>query len=111
MPIRRAIQRDEPAIKKWRVRSGPNCESSAARDRVLVFEDESGFYLLPGLVRTYAPEGRTPIIHESRRARLVGDGWNDSRGQGLYLGAARFLNGLHVIEFLTTCWMWRVSDC
>ncbi len=26
--------------------------------------DESGFYLLPALVRTYAPVGRTPVLHE-----------------------------------------------
>ena len=28
-----------------------------------MFIDESGFYLLPSLVRTYAPAGRTPILH------------------------------------------------
>ena len=28
----------------------------------IVFVDESGFYLLPGLVRTYAPCGQTPIL-------------------------------------------------
>jgi transposase len=27
-----------------------------------VFIDEAGFYLLPGLVRTYAPRGETPIL-------------------------------------------------
>jgi transposase len=30
--------------------------------RIIVFIDEAGFYLLPGLVRTYAPRGRRPII-------------------------------------------------
>lgn len=30
--------------------------------RTLVFVDESGFYLLPGVVRTYAPRGQTPIL-------------------------------------------------
>jgi hypothetical protein len=30
--------------------------------RVLVFVDESGFYLLPSCVRTYAPCGHTPIL-------------------------------------------------
>lgn len=29
----------------------------------VVFIDESGFYLLPSLVRTYAPAGQTPILH------------------------------------------------
>lgn len=31
--------------------------------RTLVFVDESGFYLLPAVLRTYAPVGETPIIH------------------------------------------------
>ena len=28
----------------------------------IVFIDESGFYLLPGVVRTYAPRAQTPIL-------------------------------------------------
>jgi hypothetical protein len=32
--------------------------------RALVFEDESGFYLLPGMVKTDAPEGLTPVLRE-----------------------------------------------
>jgi transposase len=30
--------------------------------RAIVWVDESGFYLLPGAVRTYAPRGRTPTL-------------------------------------------------
>jgi transposase len=30
--------------------------------RTIVWVDEAGFYLLPGLVRTYAPRGQTPIL-------------------------------------------------
>src|SRR5947207_2825888 len=30
--------------------------------RALVFVDESGFYLLPGVVKTYGPKGKTPVI-------------------------------------------------
>jgi transposase len=30
--------------------------------RLLIFVDESGFYLLPAAVRTYAPRGQTPIL-------------------------------------------------
>lgn len=29
---------------------------------MIVFVDEAGFYLLPALVRTYAPRGQTPIL-------------------------------------------------
>jgi hypothetical protein len=29
-----------------------------------VFVDESGFYLLPAVVRTYASVGKTPVLYE-----------------------------------------------
>jgi transposase len=29
-----------------------------------MFVDEAGLYLLPGLVRTYSPEGVTPVVYE-----------------------------------------------
>jgi transposase len=40
------------------------CAEQKARleGRTMVFVDESGFYLLPGLVRTYAPCGQTPVL-------------------------------------------------
>src|SRR5689334_4363642 len=57
VPIRRALQRDEAAIRRWRDEVWPELLRQARRERrLLVFEDESGFYLLPGLVRTYAPD-------------------------------------------------------
>jgi len=31
--------------------------------RTVVWVDESGFYLLPRVVRTYAPRGHTPVLH------------------------------------------------
>ena len=36
--------------------------------RDLIFVDEAGFYLLPAIVRTYAPCGQTPIlrVHKTR---------------------------------------------
>jgi transposase len=39
--------------------------------RTIVFADQSGFYLLPMVVRTYAPVGKTPILKENlTRAHL-----------------------------------------
>ena len=35
---------------------------AAAEGRTLVFVDESGFYLLPLVARTYAPRGQTPVL-------------------------------------------------
>jgi transposase len=67
VPIRRAIQRDEDAIRHWREEVWSDLRRQARRERrVLVFEDESGFYLLPGLVRTYAPQAQTPVIREKQ---------------------------------------------
>jgi transposase len=40
----------------------PYQKRAQVEGRTLVFIDQSGFYLLPGLVRTYAPVGKTPII-------------------------------------------------
>jgi transposase len=63
IPITRAIQRDEAAIANWRVEVWPELRRRASRERrTLVGVDESGFYLLPGLVRTYGPRGQTPVI-------------------------------------------------
>ena len=33
--------------------------------RTIAFADQSGFYLLPMVVRTYAPVGKTPILKEN----------------------------------------------
>ena len=41
--------------------AGPKTQADQ-QERTIVWVDESGFYLLPGLVRTYAPRGRTPIL-------------------------------------------------
>ena len=63
IPITRAIQRNEAVIAHWRTEVWPELRQRAgAERRTLVFVDESGFYLLPGLVRTYGPKGQTPVI-------------------------------------------------
>lgn len=48
--------------------AGPK-KGAADEGRTLVWVDESGFYLLPGAVRTYAPRGQTPTL----RVRLTRD--------------------------------------
>src|SRR5271166_5234380 len=62
LPIARAIQRDEQKIEQWRAEAWPRLKAQACRERrALVFVDESGFYLLPGRVKTHAPEVRTYV--------------------------------------------------
>src|ERR1700683_5388651 len=65
VPITRAIQRDEEAIQRWANEDWPRLRRRAPRTgRTVVFVDESGFYLLPAVVKTYGPEGQTPIVDE-----------------------------------------------
>jgi transposase len=102
VPITRAIQRDEEAIEQWRVESWPVLRDKARRERrALVFMDESGFYLLPAVVKTYAPEGRTPILDEwQTRDHLSVMGGVTPQGKVYSLVRPKSLNGLHAIEFL-----------
>jgi transposase len=102
VPITRAIQRDEEAIERWRVDSWPALKEKARRERrTLVFVDESGFYLLPGVVKTYAPKGRTPIVDEwQTRDHLSVMGGVTPQGKVYSLVRPTSLNGLHTIEFL-----------
>jgi transposase len=102
MPIRRASQRDEQAIELWREVTWPRllAESRTER-RTLVFVDEAGFYLLPSVVRTYAPRGRTPTI----RAKLTRDhlsvmGGMTPEGRIYTLARQESLTGAHSVEFL-----------
>jgi transposase len=102
VPIRRAIQRDEGAIRQWRDEVWLELQRRARRERrVLVFEDESGFYLLPGLVRTYAPKAQTPVIREKQtRDHLSVMGGMTPAGKVYTLARQESLNGLHSVEFL-----------
>src|SRR3954469_17450553 len=102
VPIRRAIQRDEEAIRRWRDAVWPDLQRRARRERrVLVFEDELGFYLLPGVVRTYAPESRTPVLRETQtRDHVSVMGGMTPDGKLYVLARPRSLNGLDTIEFL-----------
>jgi transposase len=102
VPIRRAIQRDEEAIRRWRTEVWPDLLRRAQRERrLLVFEDESGFYLLPGVVRTYAPEAQTPVLREKQtRDHLSIMGGMTPAGKIYTLARQESLNGMHSIEFL-----------
>src|SRR5262245_1236882 len=102
VPVRRATQRDEGAIRHWRDEAWPDLLRRARRERrVLVFADESGFYLLPGLVRTYAPAAPTPVISEKQtRDHLSVMGGMTPAGKVYTLARQESLTGLHSVEFL-----------
>ena len=103
VPITRAVQRDERAIEHWRDEVWPELQGRARRERrTLVFVDESGFYLLPGVVRTYAPEGHTPVIRNKQtRDHLSVMGGMTLSGKVYTLVRQRPLNGSDSVTFLS----------
>lgn len=102
VPITRAVQRDERGIERWRIESWPTLREKARRERRhLVFVDESGFYLLPGVVKTYAPRGKTPVIHQwQTRDHLSVMAGVTTEGKVYSMVRPESFNGLHSIEFL-----------
>lgn len=71
-PQRRARERDEDEIARWAREEFPRIAAQArGRGAYLVFLDESGFWLTPGVRRTLAPRGQTPLLEAwDRRDRL-----------------------------------------
>ena len=102
IPITRAIQRNEEEIERWRTETWPKLRSRARKERrTLVFTDESGFYLLPAVVRTYGPKGETPVLpHRAGRDHLSVMGAVTGGGKVYTLVRQKPLNGLHCITFL-----------
>ena len=66
--------------------------------------DQSGFYLLPAVVRTYAPVGQTPVLREKlSRDRLSVISAISLEG-GLYMmEQERAFKGTDVVRFLKRC--------
>lgn len=102
LPVKRAAQRDEAAIEHWRGQVWPQLLGEAKKQhRTVVFVDEAGFYLLPGVVRSYAPAAQTPVL----RAKLTRDhlsvmGGMTPGGRVHTLTRQESLNGSHSVEFL-----------
>jgi transposase len=101
VPLVRAIQRNDQAIEHWRDVVWPELLQRAHRERrVPVFVDESGFYLLPGVVKTYAPRGETPRLQEwQTRDHLSVLGAVTPQGKIATMVRQESLNGLHILEF------------
>ena len=68
---------------------------------MILWLDESGFYLLPGAVRTYAPRGQTPILRVplSRDHLSVISGISPD-GELFLMAQERALKGADVARFL-----------
>lgn len=101
-PIERAIQRNEKEVAYWRKEVWREMKRKAQLEhRILIFTDESGFYLLPAILRTYAPCGQTPILqvfqtrdHLSVMSGITPHGWLFT------LTRTEALNGFDSVYFL-----------
>ena len=79
----------------------PGQKKAVAEGRTLVFADQSGFYLLPGKVRTYAPVGQTPIIRAPlSRDHLSAMGAITPEGKLYLMVQERAYRGVDVVGFL-----------
>jgi transposase len=71
-PERRARERDDAEIDRWKSDEFPRILREAQeRGAHLAFLDESGYFLLAAVRRTWGPQGQTPILPAwDRRDRL-----------------------------------------
>jgi transposase len=76
-------------------------KNAIAEDRTVVFVDQSGFYLLPMAVRTYAPKGETPVLLETlTRDHLSVMAGVTPEGKLVTLTQEAAFNGGGVVRFL-----------
>ena len=69
--------------------------------RTIIFVDESGFYLLPMAVRTYAPRGQTPVLRvKLTRDHLSAIGGITEKGRLFMQMQERAYRGEDVVAFL-----------
>jgi hypothetical protein len=78
-----------------------NQKKAIEEKRTLVFVDQSGFYLLPGMVRTYAPVGQTPLIRAPlSRDHLSAMGGITPEGKLYLMVQEKAYRGPDVVRFL-----------
>ena len=76
-------------------------KGAQAQQQTICFVDESGFYPLPSVVRTYAPVGHTPILREWwTRDHLSAIGAVSPAGKLYFACQDRAINSEDVVAFL-----------
>jgi len=64
-PKRTDYRQDAAQVAKWYAELPELKKKAHSEGRKVVYIDESGFKLLPSLVRTYAPKGETPVLYDA----------------------------------------------
>jgi transposase len=76
-------------------------KGAQAQQQTILFIDESGFYPLPSVVRTYAPIGQTPVLREwSTRDHLSAISALSPEGKLYFHAQDHALNSADVVAFL-----------
>jgi len=76
-------------------------KGAQAQQQTILFVDESGFYPLPSVVRTYAPIGQTPMLREWRtRDHLSAISAVSPTGKLYFHGQDGAINSADVVAFL-----------
>jgi hypothetical protein len=81
-------------------------QGAQAQGQAIFFLDESGFYPVPSVVRTYAPVGHTPILREWYTREHLSAISAISPGGKLYFHSQdRAINSDDVVAFWTICYV------
>src|SRR5689334_12933634 len=71
-PDKRALQRDEKAIARWKDKRWPALKKRRCAETNHVFIDESGLSERPTRVRTWSPKAQTPVLQYRRAIEARG---------------------------------------
>jgi len=101
-PLRRAYERDEAAVTKWKEETYPTLRRRARRNKAeIFFLDEAGVRSDSPLGRSYGLKGRTPVVKTSgKRQSINAISAVNSQGAFWYNVYAGKLNGALFIQFL-----------
>lgn len=107
-PLRRAYERDEAAVTKWKLETYPKLRKRAKRNGAeIFFLDEAGVRSDSPLGRTYGLKGRTPVVKTSgKRQSINAISAVNAKGAFWYNVYNGKLNAGLFIQFLRD-FMWR----
>lgn len=101
-PLRRAYERDEAAVTKWKEETYPKLRRRARKNKAeIFFLDEAGVRSDSALGRSYGLKGRTPVVKTSgKRQSINAISAVNPRGAFWYNVYPGRLNGASFIQFL-----------
>ena len=101
-PLRRAYERDEAAVTKWKEETYPKLRGRARKHKAeIFFLDEAGVRSDSPLGRSYGLKGRTPVVKTSgKRQSINAISAVNSKGAFWYNVYPGRLNGASFIQFL-----------